>query len=104
MMPWDELLQQAELALNLLRDSRTHPKTLAYAHLHEIFDFSSTPLALPGFKSILFKHPTQQRKYAKHSLLGYYLGPVMDHYCCFYFHIPIMGGIRTCGTVQFFST
>ena len=45
---WDRLLDQAELTLNLMRNSRLNPKLSAYAQLFGNFDFNATPIAPPG--------------------------------------------------------
>ena len=46
----DLLLDSVVLALNLLRPSRINPKISAYTHIHGVFDFNKTPLALVGCK------------------------------------------------------
>ena len=101
---WCQLLEQAEITLNLLRASQTCPKISAYTHLHGTFDFMATPLAPPGCKSIIFEDPVLRKKYATHGKLGYYLGPTMDHYRSFRFYILETHGIRICNTDQFFPT
>ena len=45
---WDKLLPQAELTLNLLRQSNANPRVSAHAHLFEPFDFNRFPLAPLG--------------------------------------------------------
>lgn len=45
---WCQLLPQALLTLNLLRDSRINPKISAYAQIHGPYDFKVHPLAPPG--------------------------------------------------------
>jgi hypothetical protein len=57
---WCQLLPQAELTLNLLRQSRLNPRLSAYAQLHGTFDFNKTPLAPPGCEAILFKGPDKR--------------------------------------------
>jgi hypothetical protein len=44
---WVHLLEQAQLTLNLLRQSQLHPHLSAYASLFGQFDFNKTPLARP---------------------------------------------------------
>ena len=57
MQLWCELLQQAEISINLLRSSRKNPKLLAYALLEGEFNFNKTPLAPPGTKTLVFSDP-----------------------------------------------
>ena len=45
---WDRLLPQAEMTLNLLRQSRLVPKVSTYAHLYGQHDYNSHPLAPLG--------------------------------------------------------
>ena len=54
---WDRLLEQALLALNLLRPSNANPRLSAYASLFGQFDFSATPLAPPGTKVVIHTKP-----------------------------------------------
>ena len=54
---WDRITPQAELALNLLRNSRLNPKFSAWAYLFGNFDFNKSPLLPPGTKIILHAKP-----------------------------------------------
>ena len=45
---WDKLLPQAELTLNLLRQSNSTPTISAHSHLFGNFDFNRMPLAPMG--------------------------------------------------------
>ena len=45
---WDRLLPQAEIKINLLRQSNATPKVLAYAHLSGPFDYNKIPLVPMG--------------------------------------------------------
>jgi hypothetical protein len=56
---WCSLLEQVNIQINLLRQSRIHPKQSAYAELHGHFDFNSTPLGIPGTKAVIFKSVSQ---------------------------------------------
>eukprot|EP00804_Cyclotella_cryptica_P028234 CCRYP_014586-RA/>CCRYP_014586-RA protein AED:0.41 eAED:0.41 QI:0/0/0/1/0/0.5/2/0/241 len=42
---WDKLLPQAEITINLLRQSNATPTVSAYAHLNGPFDYNKMPLA-----------------------------------------------------------
>eukprot|EP00804_Cyclotella_cryptica_P002987 CCRYP_005999-RA/>CCRYP_005999-RA protein AED:0.31 eAED:0.31 QI:0/0/0/1/1/1/3/0/532 len=45
---WDKLLPQAEVTINLLRQSNATPTVSAYAHLNGAFDYNKMPLAPMG--------------------------------------------------------
>ncbi|KAL7478346.1 LOW QUALITY PROTEIN: hypothetical protein ACHAW6_006995, partial [Cyclotella cf. meneghiniana] len=45
---WDRLLPQAEMTLNLLRQSNVAPKVSAYAYMNGPYDFNKMPLAPMG--------------------------------------------------------
>ena len=51
---WDELLEQAFISPNLLRASRTCPRTSVYAHLEGPFDYGSTPMVPLGCRAVVF--------------------------------------------------
>ena len=51
---WDHILQQAEITVNLLRNSRINPKLSAYAIIHGNFNFNATLLAPPGTKVAIY--------------------------------------------------
>jgi hypothetical protein len=57
---WCSLMEQVNIQINLLRQSRIHPKRPAYAELHGHFDFNSTPLGIPGTKAVIFESVSQQ--------------------------------------------
>ena len=80
MNEWDRLISQANITLNLLRTSRTHPHLSAYASLFGNFDFNRTPLAPPGTKIVIHLKPNQRPSWGFHGQAGWYIGPVMDHY------------------------
>jgi hypothetical protein len=55
---WYHLIPQAEATLNILRQSRIHPKLSSHAHLNGPFDFNRTPLAPLGTtKAIAHEKP-----------------------------------------------
>ena len=48
MQLWDRLLPQAEITVNLLRQSNATPTVSAYAHMSGPFDYNKMPLAPMG--------------------------------------------------------
>ena len=99
---WDQLLHQAEITLNLLRNSRQHPQLSAYAYLCGNFDYNKTPLAPPGTKAVMLEDPDTRASWAPHGKTAWYVGPAMEHHRSFSFYIPETGGTRTSASVQFF--
>jgi hypothetical protein len=81
---WDRLLPQAEITLNLLRNSRTEPTKTAYeAVFGKKFDYNATPMAPPGCKVLVHEKPSQRASWAPHGVTGWYLGPAIEHYRCY---------------------
>ena len=80
---WDELLSQSFITLNLLQTSRTCPKIFSYAHLHNTYNFDTIPLAPPDVRELLYKDPNHRVSYGVHGDEAFYLGPALEHYCCY---------------------
>ena len=76
----DLLIPQAELTLNLLRQSNMTPRILAYAHLHGRFDYNKHTLAPMGSAVQMHEKPTQRKTWAPHSIDGWYVGTSLEHY------------------------
>ena len=85
---WDRLLQQAEVTLNLLRNSRINPELSSWAYLFGNHDFNKVPLAPPGTKVMLHSKPTNRKSWAFHGEPGFYIGPAPQHYRCVKCYIP----------------
>jgi hypothetical protein len=99
---WDRLLFQAELTLNLRRDSRVNPKLSAHAHLFGNFDFNETPLAPPGTRTAVHLKPDQRASWACHGEEGWHVGPSMERRCCVKRCLPSTARARDVDTLQFF--
>ena len=80
---WDQLLNQAELTLNLLRGSRINPKLSAWAQVNGLYDYNCTPLAPPGCRVLVHAKPQQSNTWSPHALDGWYVGPAVDSYRCY---------------------
>ena len=98
---WDQLLEQAEITLNLLRNSNNNPKLSAHAYLFGNFDFARTPLAPPGIKVVAHNKPSTRSSWELNGDIGYYLGPATQHYRCFRIYFPKTKSIRITDTVTF---
>jgi hypothetical protein len=101
---WDKLLPQAELTLNLLRASRVDPTISAYEAINGPFDYNATPLAPPGCKIVVHEKPGQRASWDPHGVIGWYLGPAMEHYRCYKCYIKKTQAERISDTVEFFPT
>ena len=101
---WDRLLDQAELTLNLLRNSRVNPKLSSHAYLFGNFDFNSTPIAPPGTKVQVQIKTGQRGSWSYHSEDGWYVGRAINHYRCVNCYIPATHRTRIADTVKFFPT
>ena len=80
---WCRKVKQAGIKMNLLLTSRTNPIFLVYAHFFGTFDFNTTPMAPPGKKVIAHEKPNQRAIQSKHVVLGWYIGPSLEHYRCY---------------------
>ena len=101
---WDRLLEQAVITLNLLRTSSINPRLSAYAQVHGVFDFQSTPLGPPGTKVLVHEKPNNRGTWSPHGTEGWYVGPAMDHYRSFNVYIPSTNDMRVSDTLAWFPS
>jgi hypothetical protein len=80
---WDLLLPQAELTLNLLRQSTLNPQILAWEFFHGPFDFNKTLLAPVGCRVLIHAKPVTCQSWDFRAKDGFYIGPALDLYHCF---------------------
>ena len=80
---WDLLLPQAELTLNLLRQSTVNPRISAWEFFQGPFDFNKTPLGPVGCRVLIHAKPVTRRSWDFRAKAGFYIGPAMDSYRCF---------------------
>lgn len=100
---WDQLTEQAEITLNLLRTSRRDPSKSAYEDLHgEPFDFNRTPLAPPGTRAVVYDHPSSRASWAPRGSDAWYVGPAKDHYRNYRFFVVDTNAYRTSASCKFF--
>ena len=85
---WDRLIFQAELIINLLRNSRIDPALLAWAYLFGNHNFNQSPLVPPGTKVVLHSKSSQRKSWAFHGEQEWYTGPASSHYRCAKYYIP----------------
>ena len=99
---WDRLITQANITLNLLRASRVNPNLSAYAYIHGQFNYQSIPMAPPGTKVLIHKHPSTRGSWELNSESGWYIGPSLNHYRCVQCYIPRTKAVVNSDTVEFF--
>ena len=74
------LLPQAEVTVNLLRQSNTAPHVSAYAHLSGLFDYNKMALAPMGCEVQVHEKTDKRGTWAYHSVDGWYLATSPEHY------------------------
>ena len=99
---WDCLIPQTNIALNLLRASRTNPKLSAHACAHGNFNFQATPIAPPGTKVIVHANPTKRASWDLNGQTGWCTGPSMKHYRCTQCYVPKTRLLVDADAVEFF--
>eukprot|EP00957_Ditylum_brightwellii_P209505 15362027-Ditylum_brightwellii.AAC.1 len=99
---WDELIAQAVITLKLLCMSRSNPCLFLYAYLNGQFNYNKTPLAPPCTRALIDDDPDSRLSWESHEVEGWYVGPAMEHYRCYWFHIPSTSGHCVTEMVDFF--
>ena len=97
---WDQLLDQAELTLNLIRGSRINPKLSAWAQVNGTYDYNRVPLAPPGCRVLVHAKTQHRTTWAPHAIDGWYVGPAVDSYRCYRIWMWDTHSIRICHTVS----
>ena len=97
---WDELIEQAELTLNLLRPSAITPRLSAWHQLNGKFSFDRTPLAPPGTKVVVHEKPSKRGSWAPHGLVGFYVGSALKHYRCWRVYVSSTRSVRISDTLS----
>ena len=94
---WDRLVPQAQMTVNMLRQSNCNPKISAYEHIYGKYNFEATPMAPPGTKAITHLKQNQRTTFGHGGLNSWYIGPSIEHYRCLKFYSPY-GGERISDT------
>ena len=72
---WCRLSPQALMTLDLLQQSRLHPKLSVFAQMEGQHDNNANPVAPPGIKVLIYKKSTVRKTWEPHGVEGWYLGP-----------------------------
>jgi hypothetical protein len=67
---WDRLLPQAEITVNLLRQSNATPNVSAYAHLNGPFDYNTMPLVPIGCAVQVHEKTDKRGTWSYHTVDG----------------------------------
>ena len=97
---WDRLLPQAEITINLLRQSNATPAVSAYAHLSGPFDYNKMPLAPMGCAAQIHEKTDKRGTWSYHSVDGWYLSTSSEHYRTHNCYVKSTRSERLSDTVQ----
>ena len=100
MQLWDRLLPQADITVNLLRQSNATPTVSAYAHLSGPFHYNKMPLAPMGCAAQIHKKTEKLGTWAYHSVNSWYLGTSPEHYRTHQCYVKSTRSERLTDTVQ----
>ena len=98
---WDTLLPQAEITVNLLRQSHIHPSISAWEHFNGPFNFDATPMGPPGSRIISHAKGSTRKSWDYRGNLGHYVGPALEHYRCFKFIRTSTQAVAVSDTIVF---
>ncbi|KAL7526494.1 hypothetical protein ACHAXR_001517, partial [Thalassiosira sp. AJA248-18] len=100
MQLWDRLLPQAEITVNLLRQSNATPTVSAYAHMSGPFDYNKMPLAPMGCNVQVHEKTDKRGRWAFNSVNGWYLSTSPEHYRTHRCHIKDTKNDRFSDTIK----
>ena len=98
---WCQLVPQAELTLNLLRQSHITPAISAFAHVHGHHDYMRQPFAPMGSEIEVHVKPGDRRTWDMRCDSGFSLGTSMEHYRCYKVHVTKTKSTRVSDQVDF---
>ena len=98
---WDRLLPQAEITVDLLRQSNATPNVSAYTHLSGPFDYNKMPLAPMGCAVQVQKKTDKRGTWSYHAMDGWYLATSAEHYRTHLCHVKDTRSKRLTDTAHF---
>ena len=98
---WRQFVPQAELTLNLLRQSNITPKISAFAHVHGHHDYMRHPFAPIGCAIEIHVKPGDRGTWDMRSVSGFSLGTSMEHYRCYNVYVTSTNATRVSDQVYF---
>jgi len=97
---WEHIVPQAEITLNLLRQSGISYFLSAYQQLHGAYDFVKHPMAPAGTKVIVFDPEGTRGTWANKGTDAFYVGPASEHVGCYTVYIPETRSTRITETLS----
>jgi hypothetical protein len=91
---WDLFVPQANMTLNLLRESQIQPQLSTYAQIYGQYDYNKTPLAPAGCKILIHDRANERPSWADHGTNGYYIRPALQHYRSYTYYMPTTKATR----------
>ena len=80
---WDQILEQAELTLNLMRQATADPIKSAWEYLHgRPFNYDATPLVPLEIPVIVHNKPSQRKLWGYRRRYGFSAGATLNSYRC----------------------
>ena len=101
MSMWDHLIPQANITVNLLRQSNVHPHLSAWCHYNGLFDYNATPMGPAGCRVLIYEPVNVRASWGAHAIDECYTGPAMHHYRSFTVFASKTRSIKISDTVQF---
>ena len=102
---WCCTIDQVNIQVNLLRNSRINPRRSAYAELFCQYDSNACPLAPIGTEVIIFQPQTNQTtSYSDHGKYGWYVGPCLKKIRNYQVYVTATKGTQESNRVDFFPT
>ena len=101
---WCQLIPQAVITLNMLRQSRINPKLSAHDQVFGTFNYQRTPLAPLGTKVIIHERPDQWKTWDKHGLPGFMVNRAKDHFRSWQVSVTSTGATRVSDAIELLPT
>ena len=78
---WDNLLDQTELTLSLLRQATLNPRISAWGYFNGAFVYAATPLVTIGCKMVIHTTSNNRKSWYQRGRKVFSVGPTLHHYC-----------------------
>lgn len=102
---WNDLNEQCEITVNILRPFTDNPLISAYEGIFgKKYDFLSHPISPPGTKVVVYEPSDSRSSWSPHGISGFYLGPALKHYRSVICYIPSTNGVRISDQCDFFPS
>ena len=80
---WDQLLEQADITLNILRQDTDDPSKSAWEYLRgRLFNYDTIPLSPLWIPVIIQNKPSRCKSWDYIGRNGFSTGVDLNHYCC----------------------